>query len=49
MTGPGSPDTQVVILTGHADLDSAMEGLKEGIFAYLPKQSLKLARLEHAG
>src|SRR4029453_8901256 len=43
----GSPETQVVILTGHAELDSAIEGMKEGVFAYLPKQALKLARLEH--
>jgi carbon-monoxide dehydrogenase small subunit/xanthine dehydrogenase small subunit len=43
-----SPDTQVIVLTAHADLDSAVEGLHEGIFDYLSKQSLRLARLEHS-
>ena len=43
-----SPDTQVLILTGHADLDSAIEGLHHGIFDYLSKQSMRLSKLEHS-
>ena len=43
-----SPDTQALILTGHADLDSAIEGLQHGIFDYFPKQSIRLSKLEHS-
>lgn len=41
-----SPDTQIVVLTGHADTESAIEGIREGIFDYLQKGSLKATRLE---
>jgi putative nucleotidyltransferase with HDIG domain len=41
-----SPDTQFVMLTGHPDLDSAVEGMKLGILDYLPKQSMPLPLLE---
>jgi putative nucleotidyltransferase with HDIG domain len=40
-----SPDTEVLILTGHADLDSAIEGIKHRVFDYLEKSSLDIARL----
>jgi len=43
-----SPDTQVLILTGHADLESAIEGMHHGIFDYLSKQSMRLSKLEHS-
>jgi putative nucleotidyltransferase with HDIG domain len=43
-----SPDTQIVILTGHGDLESAVEGLKHGVFDYLQKQTIQLARLERS-
>lgn len=41
-----SPDTQLVVLTGHPDMESAIAGVKEGIFDYLQKGALKVARLE---
>ncbi len=34
------PDLQVVILTGHADVDSALEGIRHGVFAYIRKTEL---------
>jgi putative nucleotidyltransferase with HDIG domain len=40
-----SPDTQVVILTGQPDLDSAVEGIRQGVFDYLEKAQLQMARL----
>jgi putative nucleotidyltransferase with HDIG domain len=40
-----SPDTEVLILTGHADLDSAIEGIKHRVFDYLEKSSLDITRL----
>lgn len=43
-----SPDTQVVILTGHGDLQSAIEGIHHGIFDYLQKQSIQIPRLERS-
>ena len=43
-----SPDTQLLILTGHADLESALEGMRQGVFDYLAKQSLRLPKLEHS-
>jgi putative nucleotidyltransferase with HDIG domain len=41
-----SPDTQFVMLTGHPDLGSAVEGMKLGVLDYLPKQSMPLPLLE---
>jgi putative nucleotidyltransferase with HDIG domain len=43
-----SPDTAVVIMTGQADMDSAIEGIHRGIFDYLPKISLNFTRLQRA-
>lgn len=41
-----SPDTEVLILTGHADLDSAIQGIKHRVFDYLEKTGLDIARLD---
>jgi putative nucleotidyltransferase with HDIG domain len=43
-----SPDTEVVILTGHGDMGSAIAGIQQGVFDYLQKSSLDIARLERA-
>lgn len=43
-----SPDTEVVILTGHGDMGSAISGIQHGVFDYLEKSSLDIARLERA-
>jgi putative nucleotidyltransferase with HDIG domain len=43
-----SPETQTVILTGHADMDSAVEGIRHGVFDYLQKASLAAPRLWHS-
>src|SRR5262249_17328598 len=40
-----SPDTEVLILTGHADLESAIAGIKHRVFDYLEKTGLDRARL----
>lgn len=41
-----SPETQMIVLTGQPDMESAIEGIREGIFDYLQKGSIKVARLE---
>jgi putative nucleotidyltransferase with HDIG domain len=41
-----SPDTQLIVLTGHGDMESAIAGIQEGIFDYLQKGNIKVARLE---
>src|SRR5688572_5167360 len=41
-----SPDTEVLILTGYADLQSAVAGIRHGIFDYLDKSQLDRARLD---
>ena len=41
-----SPHTQIIILTGRGDKDSAIEGVEHGLFAYVEKGSLDIARLE---
>jgi putative nucleotidyltransferase with HDIG domain len=43
-----SPETEVVILTGHGDMGSAIAGIQHGVFDYLQKSSLDIARLERA-
>jgi putative nucleotidyltransferase with HDIG domain len=40
-----SPDTQVVILTGYGDMQSAIEGIQKRIFDYLEKADLDAPRL----
>jgi putative nucleotidyltransferase with HDIG domain len=42
------PDTQVLILTGHGDLRSAIEGIHQGVFDYLQKAEIDGARLDRA-
>ena len=41
-----SPDTEVLILTGHADLDSAIKGIHHRVFDFLEKTNLDMARLD---
>jgi putative nucleotidyltransferase with HDIG domain len=41
-----SPDTEVLILTGHADLDSAIRGIQHRVFDFLEKTGLDMARLD---
>lgn len=43
-----APDTQVLILTGHGDLESATKGIRHGIFAYLEKGKIQGSILERA-
>jgi putative nucleotidyltransferase with HDIG domain len=43
-----SPDTQVIVLTGNPDMESAIEGVQAGIFDYLQKGSIRVARLERS-
>lgn len=43
-----NPDTQVLILTGHGSLPSAVGSLRRGIFDYLQKAELDLDRLARA-
>ena len=31
------PDSEVILITGHATLDSAVEAMKEGAFHYIAK------------
>jgi putative nucleotidyltransferase with HDIG domain len=40
------PDMQVVILTGHGDLRSATEGIRQGVFAFLQKDEARIGPLE---
>ena len=41
-----SPDLQVIILTGNPELETAIEGIQEGVFDYLQKGNIKVARLD---
>lgn len=43
---PGRPE--VVVLTGNADLQSAIAGLRQGVFDYLQKHALQPAQLRKA-
>ena len=43
-----SPDTQILILTGHGSLPSAIAGIRRGVFDYLQKADLDLVRLSLA-
>lgn len=42
-----SPGTQIVILTGYGDMDTAVAGLRHGIYDYVEKAQLKAERLWH--
>jgi putative nucleotidyltransferase with HDIG domain len=44
----GDPDLQVLILTGHGDIESAIAGIQHGVFDYLQKADIDLPRLERA-
>jgi response regulator RpfG family c-di-GMP phosphodiesterase len=44
----GNPSTEVVMLTGHADMRSAVEGIRNELFDYLQKSSLQTVRLRRA-
>ncbi len=43
-----SPATEVVMLTGHADMHSAIEAVRNELFDYLQKDSLQPVRLRRA-
>jgi putative nucleotidyltransferase with HDIG domain len=43
-----NPDTQILILTGHAELDSAIEGIHHGVFDYIKKSEVEIPRLERS-
>ncbi len=43
-----SPTTEIVMLTGHADLQSAIEGIRNELFDYLQKDALQSTRLRRA-
>jgi putative nucleotidyltransferase with HDIG domain len=43
-----NPETQVLILTGHSSLPSAIAGIRQGVFDYLEKRDLDLDRLGRA-
>jgi putative nucleotidyltransferase with HDIG domain len=44
----GDPHIQVVVLTGQADVATAVAGLQRGVFDYIEKQSLDAARLRRS-
>jgi diguanylate cyclase (GGDEF)-like protein len=41
-----TPDTEVILFTGHAGLDSAVQALRLGAYDYLLKADLRLAELQ---
>lgn len=41
-----TPDTEVILITGHAGLDSAVQALRLGAYDYLIKSDLRLAELQ---
>jgi len=43
-----NPATEVVLLTGHADMRSAVEGIRNELFDYIQKDSLQSTRLRRA-
>jgi putative nucleotidyltransferase with HDIG domain len=43
-----SPSTEIVMLTGHADMRSAIEGIRNELFDYLQKDSLQSVRLRRS-
>jgi putative nucleotidyltransferase with HDIG domain len=43
-----SPDLQAVLLSGRGDIGTVIEGLQHGIFDYLPKGDMAVARLQRA-
>ncbi|HUL79374.1 MAG TPA: HD domain-containing phosphohydrolase [Vicinamibacteria bacterium] len=43
-----NPSTEVVLLTGHADMRSAVDGIRNELFDYLQKEALQSIRLRRA-
>jgi len=43
-----TPETEVIILTGQGDMSSAIEGIRQGVFAYLQKDEVRIDLVEHA-
>jgi diguanylate cyclase (GGDEF)-like protein len=41
-----NPDTEVILITGHAGLDSAVQALRLGAYDYLVKSDLRLAEFQ---
>ena len=41
-----TPDTEVILFTGHAGLESAIQALRLGAYDYLLKADLRLADLQ---
>lgn len=41
-----SPDTEVLILTGQGNIESAIEGIHQGVFDYLQKGAIEVSGLE---
>ena len=41
-----SPDTEILILTGYADIQSAVAGIRHGVFDYIDKSQLDGGRLK---
>lgn len=41
-----TPDTEVILITGHAGLDSAVQALRLGAYDYLVKSNLRLVELQ---
>jgi diguanylate cyclase (GGDEF)-like protein len=41
-----TPDTEVILITGHAGLDSAVQALRLGAYDYLVKSDLRLVELQ---
>jgi FixJ family two-component response regulator len=42
------PDLQVLILTGYGDMESAIEGIHQGVFDFMGKTDIDMKRLERA-
>jgi putative nucleotidyltransferase with HDIG domain len=42
------PDLQVLILTGYGDMESAIEGIHQGVFDFMGKTDIDMRRLERA-
>lgn len=43
-----SPDTQILILTGQGDMESAVRGIQHGVFDFLDKSATDLLRLRRS-
>jgi diguanylate cyclase (GGDEF)-like protein len=43
-----SPETEVILFTGYADLDTVLQAMRRGAYDYLVKQNLRLPELQAA-